>query len=109
MNREITFLKSLFPVTCHNRIVLVGGSVRGVLRGSTCKDLDLLASLTTDELCSLGFRLVKARSGADIYFYHHPDFGKIEITRIDSIGDFEDDLRRRDFTVNAIAMTLEGV
>jgi tRNA nucleotidyltransferase (CCA-adding enzyme) len=73
-----------------------------------CKDLDLVAALTVDELFTLGFRLVEASSGADIYFHHHPDFGKIEITRIDSIDDLEDDLRRRDFTINAIAMTLEG-
>jgi tRNA nucleotidyltransferase (CCA-adding enzyme) len=73
-----------------------------------CKDLDLVAALTVDELFTLGFRLVEASSGADIYFCHHPDFGKIEITRINSMDALEDDLRRRDFTINAIAMTLDG-
>ena len=108
MNPEIAFLKSLFPDSCHCRIVMVGGTVRDIILGRECNDLDLVASLTGDELLSLGFRLVEVSSGADIYFYQHPDFGKIEITRIDSMDVLEDDLRRRDFTINAIAMTLDG-
>jgi tRNA nucleotidyltransferase (CCA-adding enzyme) len=108
MNPEITLLKNLFPASCHNRIVMVGGTVRDMLLKRGCKDLDLIASLTCDELLTLGFRLVRASSGADIYFRHHPDFGKIEITRIVSMDALEDDLRRRDFTINAIAMTLDG-
>jgi tRNA nucleotidyltransferase (CCA-adding enzyme) len=108
MNPEIAFLKSLFPASCHDRIVIVGGTVRDMLLKRECKDLDLVAAFTGDELLSLDFRLVEASSGADIYFRHHPVDGKIEITRIDSIDALEDDLRRRDFTINAIAMTLDG-
>lgn len=108
MNPEITFLKSLFPASCHGRIVMVGGTVRDIIIGRPCKDLDLVAALSDAELRALGFRLVEASSGADIYFSHHPDFGKVEITRIDSMDALEDDLRCRDFTINAIAMKLEG-
>ncbi|MEI6209770.1 MAG: HD domain-containing protein [Desulfuromonadales bacterium] len=108
MNPEIAFLKSLFPASCHDRIVMVGGTVRDILLKRECKDLDLVAAFTCDELLSLDFRLVEASSGADIYFRHHPDYGKIEITRIDSMDALEDNLRRRDFTINAIAMTLDG-
>lgn len=87
---------------------MVGGTVRDIILDRQCKDLDLVASLTGDELHTLGFRLVEAGSGADIYFYHHPDVGKIEITRINNMDALQDDLRRRDFTINAIAMTLDG-
>jgi tRNA nucleotidyltransferase (CCA-adding enzyme) len=104
----ISFLKGLFPVACHDRIVMVGGTVRDMLLGRKCNDLDLVAALGGDELLALGFRLVEASSGADIYFRHHPDFGKIEITRIESMDVLESDLRRRDFTINAIAMAFDG-
>jgi tRNA nucleotidyltransferase (CCA-adding enzyme) len=87
---------------------MVGGTVRDMLLERGCKDLDLIATLTDDELHTLGFRLVEASSGADIYFHHDHDLGKIEITCIDSMDVLEDDLRRRDFTINAIALTLDG-
>lgn len=109
MNPEITFLKSLFPAAWHDRVVMVGGTARDLLLERKCADLDLVAALTAGELRSLGFRLVEASSGADIFFRHHPDFGKIEVTRIDSMGLLENDLRRRDFTINAIAMTLDDI
>ena len=108
MNPEITFLNSLFPADCHSRIIMVGGTVRDFILAMKCKDLDLVAALTCEELLSLGFHLIEASSGADIYFRHHHDFGKVEITLIDSMDSLEDDLRRRDFTINAIAMTLDG-
>ena len=108
MNPEITILNSLFPANCHSRIVMVGGTVRDFIFVRKGKDLDLVAALTCDELLTFGFHLIEASSGADIYFRHHPDFGKVEITRIDSMDTLEDDLRRRDFTINAIAMTLDG-
>ena len=87
---------------------MVGGTVRDMITDRECKDLDLVSSLTVDELLTLGFRLVEASSGADIYFRHNPDFGKIEITRINNMDGLDDDLCRRDFTINAIAMTFDG-
>jgi tRNA nucleotidyltransferase (CCA-adding enzyme) len=68
-----------------------------------------VAALSHDELLALGFRLVEATSGATIYFKHNPEYGKIEVTRIDSMADLKDDLIRRDFTINAMAMDLCGV
>ena len=109
MNPEINFLRNLFPAAWHDRIVMVGGTVRDLLLDRKCADLDLVAALSSDELLSLDFRLVEASSGADIYFNHHPVFGKIEVIRIDHMSLLDDDLRRRDFTINAIAMTLDGV
>ena len=108
MTAILPFLKVLFPPSCHDRVLLVGGTVRDMLLGRKSQDIDLVTTLSPDELLSLGFRLVEAVSAAAIYFKHHPEFGKIEVTRIDSSDDLESDLLRRDFTINAIAMTLNG-
>jgi tRNA nucleotidyltransferase (CCA-adding enzyme) len=72
-------------------------------------DIDLVTALSPAELTALGFRPVEATSGSAIHFKHHPEFGSIEATRIDSMDALGDDLRRRDFTVNAMSMDLSGV
>ena len=109
MSRIITFLHTLFPHELHDRIFLVGGTVRDSLRGEENHDIDLVAVLPHHKLLALGYRLVETTSSASIYFKHHHAFGKIEITRIHNLAELEDDLRRRDFTVNAMAMGLDGV
>lgn len=109
MTAILSFLKALFPPFCHDRVVLVGGTVRDMLSGGERRDIDLIAALSPDELHELGFRLVEPASAATIYFRHVPQFGSLEVTRIDSMNDLEEDLRRRDFTVNAMAMDLSGV
>jgi len=108
MREIINFLHNLFPVELHNRIVLVGGTVRDTLLGKDNQDIDLVAALSDDELLAMGFRLVEASSSATIYFKHHHTCGKIEVTRINSMDELEDDLLRRDFTINAMAMDLAG-
>lgn len=108
MNGILGFIKELFPASCHKRIVLVGGTVRDMLLGEPCSDIDLVAALSDDELSSIGFHLVEASSGADIWFRYDQNFGKIEITLVDVMELLDCDLRRRDFTVNAIAMDLDG-
>lgn len=109
MTAILPFLKELFPPSCHDRILLVGGTVRDLLLVRESRDVDLIAALSGEELTNLGFRLVEATSGATIYFRHLPRFGKIEVTRIDSMAALETDLLRRDFTVNAMVMNLDGV
>ncbi|NTW81364.1 MAG: HD domain-containing protein, partial [Geobacteraceae bacterium] len=104
----LSFLKDLFPQPCHDRVYLVGGTVRDMLMGREGQDIDLVAALSGTELTALGFHAVEPTSGATIYFKYHPEFGKIEITRIDAIDDLKEDLLRRDFTVNAMAMDLSG-
>lgn len=108
MTAILSFLKNLFPPPCHDRIVLVGGTVRDLLRGKEGKDIDLVAALSAAEFTALGFRLVEPASAAPIYFTCHPVFGTIEATPLGSIEMLENDLRRRDFTVNAMAMNLDG-
>lgn len=104
-----TFIRNHFPIDCHERIALVGGSVRAMLLGTESRDIDLVAALSHDELLALGFRLVEATSGTTVYFGHYPGIGKVEVTRIVSMDALTKDLERRDFTVNAMAKTLSGV
>lgn len=101
-------LKKIFPLPCHDRIFLAGGSVRDILLGRDRKDIDLAASLTADELSSCGFHLITGKSTAPIWFRHDPEFGKIELTPLPETAALADDLAGRDFTVNAIAMNLDG-
>ena len=108
MTALLSFLKDLFPPPCHDRVYLVGGTVRDMLMGREAQDIDLVAAFSDTELTALGFRTVEPTSGATIYFIHHPEFGKIEITRIATLDDLEEDLLQRDFTVNAMAMDLSG-
>jgi tRNA nucleotidyltransferase (CCA-adding enzyme) len=108
MTAILSFLKSLFPPPCHDRVLLVGGTVRDMLLGRESRDIDLVVALPGDDLSALAFRLVEPTSAAPIYFRHHPEFGKIEVTRIGSMHELETDLLRRDFTINGMAMDLAG-
>jgi tRNA nucleotidyltransferase (CCA-adding enzyme) len=104
----LSFIKNLFNICHHDKVLLVGGTVRDMLMGRASRDIDLVVTLSHNELALHGFRPVVASSGASIYVTHHPDFGTIEVTRINCIEDLENDLRRRDFTINAIAMDVCG-
>lgn len=102
------------------RVALVGGAVRDALLGQTPLDLDVVLEGTDVEA-------VAARTGLPFLF--HPAFQNATITLPDGrnvdlvrsrretypvagqnplpeIGTLEDDLRRRDFSVNALALLL---
>ncbi len=106
--RTIAFLKALFTESSHERIFLVGGVVRDVLLGQDCKDIDLVAALTADELTAFGFHLVKGKSTAPIWFRSDKAFGKIEVSLLTDVAGLAADLAQRDFTINALAMSLSG-
>lgn len=108
MDALILRLKKFFPASLHSRIFLTGGMVRDFLLGVACQDVDLAAAATSAELASLGFRLVESKSTPNIYFSYRQEFGKIEVTRLESVQELEADLHRRDFRVNAMAMSLNG-
>jgi len=108
MNNIIRALKKQFPSAMHPRIFLVGGSVRDFLQGKNNMDTDLAAELSEAEFTSCGFRLVAGKSTAPIWFRHDAEFGTIEVTRLQSPGEMVNNLRLRDFTINALAMDFGG-
>lgn len=108
MNAILEHLKAVFPGNTHRRIFLVGGAVRDLLLGRERRDCDLAAALSDDEFARLGFRFVEGKSTASIWFRHDDTFGTIEALPLPDAAGLTGDLKRRDFTVNAMAMTLTG-
>jgi len=108
MKNILDRLKGIFPADTHPRIFLVGGAVRDLLLGEGNTDIDLAAALTTEEFVALGFHLVQGRSTAAIWHRHVSGLATIEATPLADAAGLADDLRRRDFTINAMAMTLAG-
>lgn len=108
MDSVILKLKEFFPERLHPSLFLVGGMVRDILLGVACQDVDLAAAVPAADLHALGFRLVESKSTPNIYFLFHPELGKVEVTRLPSPEALSDDLARRDFTVNAMALPFEG-
>ena len=107
MDSIIARLKSLFPEPLHGRLFLVGGMVRDILLGVKCQDIDLAAAIPPHDLAALGFRLVESKSTPNIYFWFSKELGKVEVTWLPSTDALLGDLKRRDFTMNAMAMTLD--
>jgi len=103
------FLKRLFPAEAGRLVWLVGGSVRDTLLGREIRDIDLVAALPPAFLESSGFRPVIAKSTAAVWFRHFKEFGNVEITLIGHADELLSDLKRRDFTVNAMLMNIDGV
>lgn len=101
-------LRELFPPRLQSRVLLVGGSVRDFLSGLPVRDIDLVADIPVETLISLHFHRVEGKTTAPIYFKSDPAFGKIEITLLQKDQRLENDLRRRDFRCNAVAMSLDG-
>lgn len=102
------------------KIYLVGGAVRDKLLGKEPHDKDyVVVGSTVEEMLSLGFTQV----GKDFPVFLHPETGEeYALARTErKIGDkhtdfsfefssnvtLEDDLVRRDFTINAMAMDME--
>lgn len=104
----VSTIKSLFPAEFYQRVFLVGGSVRDHLTGQSISDVDLVTDLPVGQLVKLGFHHVQGKSTGPIYFKSHPQFGKLEVTVLEHGQTLEDALHNRDFSCNAIAMTLNG-
>ena len=101
-------LRHIFPVSCHDSTFVVGGSVRDSLLGMPLNDCDLVAAIPEKILEKLGFRLVLGRSTLPVWFRHDAAIGTIELIRLDDLSQLDADLKRRDFTINAIALSLSG-
>jgi len=100
---------------------LVGGAVRDKLLGLKIKDHDwVVVGATTDEMASLGYQAV----GKDFPVFLHPEtkeeYALARTERKSGVGykgfhvyaapevSLEDDLLRRDLTINAMAMDDQG-
>jgi len=107
MNNIIETVRRIFPSDTQSRVFMVGGCVRDSLLGRMNSDIDLISALTADEMSSCGFRLVNGISTSPIWFRHDVS-GSIEATMITGEEALIADLDRRDFTVNAMARSLDG-
>ena len=104
------------------QVYAVGGAIRDTLLGRSPKDVDFVAVGTTPEiLLNLGFRQV----GKDFPVFLHPkSHAELALARTerkikkghtgfvvhaDPSITLETDLRRRDFTINAMALSRDGL
>jgi len=108
MNPLIESIKQIFPAECHDRIFLVGGCVRDLLLERPGKDIDLVCALSPAEISACGFQMITGKTTAPLWLCHHTPVGPIEATLIQNPQDLHTDLERRDFTINALAMGLDG-
>lgn len=105
----ISQVKEIFPASCWPHIWLVGGTVRDMLLGQPVQeDIDLVAALPEELLVTLQFRAIHPVSSEPIFFRYIPEIGKLEITAISDPSQLQQDLQRRDFTINAMTMDLDG-
>lgn len=108
MNEQLTPFQRIFPRNCHDCILLVGGTVRDYLLQRPGQDYDLIAAVPAELLKSCGFHLVTGKTTTPVWFQYADSLGKVEVVQLDDVKLLEDDLRRRDFTINAMAVSLAG-
>lgn len=108
MIKVTILLKQLFPEHLHERIFLVGGSVRDHFLGRQGKDIDLAAALSDAEFSDLNFKKITGKSTVPIWFKYDHNVGTIEVTQLKDSAALNEDLQRRDFIINAMAMSLSG-
>jgi hypothetical protein len=94
----------------------VGGCIRDTILGIKPKDWDIVTDASPEQLESLG--LPKVGKDFPVFLYQHPTYGQIEIAccrterkvgtghngfEVKVCKSFEEDLKRRDLTINAVA------
>ncbi len=106
----------------HHKAYIVGGSVRDILLEKTPKDFDIATDAPISVLESLftthdigkskDFGIVVARvDGHDFEIAHFRADGEYDGRKpktVTAVGSFKEDASRRDFTINAMALTASG-
>lgn len=100
-------LQQFFGADAHN-VFIVGGAVRDLLSGIPRSDCDLAASLSPARCAALGLQPVRGVTTGEVWAKTVPGAGRIEITLLENSAGLKEELFRRDFTMNAMAMTLSG-
>lgn len=101
-------LSAFWPAGLHGKLFLVGGAVRDSLLRSPRNDADMVALVPPDVLAKLGFVRVDGVSTQPIWARTVAGLGRMEVSPLDPAIPLEMELARRDFTINAIAMRLDG-
>jgi len=89
------------------RAWLVGGAVRDLLQGERPRDMDLLTDAGGDAISRLFPRAKRIGKGDRVSWILPMGEGNWEITSLDGRS-LEEELERRDFTINAMAMAPDG-
>jgi len=100
-----------FARRCAVPVYLVGGAVRDRLAGRRAKDFDFAVARGEEDLArhfqARGFgrpvRISREESPIPVWRLSHPPI-VIDVARFEAGGSVEQDLARRDFTINAIAI-----
>lgn len=103
-------------LSVHPDVWMVGGAVRGLVSKRVVDDLDLvlpagaipLARMLADRLRGAFVLLDSERGAARVVFKEGEGIRQLDITDFRA-SSLEEDLRRRDFTVNALAVPLNGL
>jgi len=94
---------------------LVGGCVRDILMAQEAADYDITTTATIDQLKQLFPRVIPVGEKHGTVIVLSPDGQRVEVSalksrcqRYEQAATLEDDLRLRDFTINAMAMDEKG-
>ena len=109
LNAFLAHLKRVFPEAMHPNLWLVGGTVRDLFSGMAPKDIDLVCNLPSERLKEIMFREVRGKSTSPVMFKATPGYLKTEITVLDEGVRIDEELNRRDFRCNAVAIGLENI
>jgi len=105
-------LNYLFNLSKTEKMFIVGGAVRDILIGKSFNDLDLVVERNAEEIAKklakdLGFTFVELSQEFGIYRVANP-WAVIDIS-LQQGKSIEEDLKQRDFTINAMAMPVESL
>lgn len=106
--KVFVLVKNLFPESFWPGIWLVGDTARDTLLCREVQDIGLAGVLTSDQLSSCGFKPINPATDPQVWIRCTAKIGKIEVTRLSSAHALPGYQLSRDFTVNALALSLDG-